>query len=271
MEPRQTPWLLAALAAGCTGPGANPPPQPTPAEPFVDDAGVAPGVAVVDPTATAADASAGDLTSPLTPSGPAGDANSWPDVSAAIASVPDAGPEGGCGRPPASGDLLIDELMIESIAGTGDYGEWFEIASNATCLLNLRGLHGECPRGAKVATFDVADDLWVPANGTFVVADSSDPAINHYLPGPLLNWFGHPGDVLRNKGTTITLTLNGNVIDSVTYPALSLVVGTSFAFPADCDPTVRSDWTRWKLSTASWFPGFFGTPNSPNLDVSCSP
>jgi hypothetical protein len=178
-------------------------------------------------------------------------------------------PIGACPQPLAPGDLMIDELMIESVAGAGDYGEWLEVKSNVDCLADLRGLHGECPRGAKVATFDVASDVWLPPRGTFVVADSSDPAINHDLPGVVIAWFGQPGDVLRNKGTTITLSLSASLLDTVTYPALSLAVGNSVAFPSDCDPSLRSDFTNWLPSNASWFPGFLGTPNAPNADVVC--
>jgi hypothetical protein len=181
----------------------------------------------------------------------------------------DAAPEGTCATPLAPGDLVIDELMIESVAGAGDDGEWIEARSTLGCTVNLLGLHGECPLAAKVITFDVTSDLWVPAGGTFLVADSLAPAINHYLPTPVVAWTGHAGDVLRNKGSTVSLLMNDVLIDSVTYPALKLEVGKSWAFPSDCDSSVRADFSRWQVSTSSWFPGFFGTPNAPNDDVHC--
>ena len=59
------------------------------------------------------------------------------------------------------------------------------------------------------------------------------------------------------------------VIDTVTYPKLSLTIGASLSFPSDCAPELRSDWTKWQTSTASWFPGFLGTPNALNTDVHC--
>jgi hypothetical protein len=180
-------------------------------------------------------------------------------------------PDGACLSPLGPGDLMVDELMIESVAGSGDDGEWLEVASTLDCVANLRGLHGECPRGSKVASFDVTVDLWLPAKGTFVVADSADPAINHSLPGALVAWLGHTGDILRNQGTTVTLTAGGSVVDSLTYPSLALTVGTSYAFPSGCDPSSRGDFTRWQASTASWFPGFHGTPNGPNTDVAPCP
>jgi hypothetical protein len=181
----------------------------------------------------------------------------------------DAGDAGFCLGPLAPGDLTLVELLIESTPGTGDHGEWVEVASTRDCTLDLRGLRGECPTGAKVNTFEVDDDLWIPPLGTFVIADSSDPAVNHALPGALIAWSGEPGDVLRNEGATVTLLLGDVILDSVTYPTLKLSPGTSTAFPSDCPRSLRSDWTSWQPSTASWFPAFHGTPNAPNIDVHC--
>jgi hypothetical protein len=181
----------------------------------------------------------------------------------------DAGPDGLCALPLAAGDLEIEELMIESVAGTGDYGQWLEVQSTRDCALDLRGIHGECPRGARVATFDVTGDVWIPARGSFVVADSVNPAINHDLPGLVVPWSVRYGDILRKKGTTVTLLLSDTIIDSITYPALPLTVGVSIAFPSDCDVALRGDWSHWQWSQSSWFPGFFGTPNAPNSDVHC--
>ena len=86
------------------------------------------------------------------------------DIDAADAAV-DVAMDGGCASPLAAGDLAIVELMIASVAGTGDYGEWVEVASTEACTRNLRGLRGEVPVGAKVHTFDVLDDLWIGPYG----------------------------------------------------------------------------------------------------------
>jgi len=224
-----------------------------------------PAIAVDDGTAGSSDGGTdADVALLVSPSDDACAADGGAEATAA----PGESPVGACTDPPGPGSLMIDELMIESVSGTGDYGEWIEVKSTLDCTVNLRGLHGDCPRGAKVATFDINDDLWLPAGATFVIADSTDPAINHRLPGTLVPWFGQPGDVLRNKGTTVTLSIAGVVIDTVTYPALSLTVGASLAFPSDCDGG-RGDWTVWQTSVSSWFPGFFGTPNAPNDDIQC--
>ena len=137
------------------------------------------------------------------------------------------------------------------------------------CALDLRGLAGQCPDGAKVISFTVDDDVWIPPRGTFLVADSSDPGLNHDLPGTVIAWSGKAGDVLRNEGATVTLLFGSAIVDSVTYPSLKLTPGVSIAFPSDCPPAVRNVWTNWQDSTGSWFPAFRGTPNARNSDVHC--
>jgi hypothetical protein len=218
-----------------------------PSWPGLDDSGAAP-----QPSS--------DATLPL-----AWESGSGSTPDAAPPTVPDAS----CVQPLGPGVLAIDELMIESVAGTGDYGEWLEVQSTSGCAVNLHGLHGECPVGMKLHTLDVTDDLWLPPSGTFVVADTGDPAINHYLPGLIITWTGQPGDVLRNQGSTVTLTFDGSLVDTVTYPAFKLIIGASIAFPSNCPASSITDWSSWQTSTASWFPGFAGTPNAPNDDVSC--
>jgi hypothetical protein len=190
-------------------------------------------------------------------------------MDAASTSSPDAAFDGACTQPLGPGDLVIDELMIESVAGTGDDGEWLEVASTVSCAANLNGLHGECPVGAKVHTFDVTQDLWLPPGGTFVVADSVDPAVNHYLPGVVVPWSGQPGDVLRNLGGTVTLSAGQQIVVSLTWPSLKPVVGASVELPSDCPASDEEDFTEWQQAVASWFPAFHGTPNAPNLDVAC--
>jgi hypothetical protein len=192
----------------------------------------------------------------------------WPEAAAPSG---DAAPDGACMQPLGPGDLVVDELMIEAVAGAGDYGEWVEMASALPCVVNLRGLHGETSDASKVRTFDVAFDLWIPPGATIVVADSPDPTLNHSLPGVVLAWAAHPGDVLRNEGGTLTIRMGDAIVDSVTWPAYKLGVGASVELAADCPRGVAGDFARWQPAVASWFPGFRGTPNGPNTDVTCPP
>jgi len=201
-----------------------------------------------------------DAIAPLPP-GDGGTPDATPPV--------DAGLDGPCTQAVGAGDLLIDELMIESVAGAGDDGEWLEVASMASCAVNLRGLHGECPVGSKVHTFDVVEDTWLLPGGTFIIADSQDPAVNHDLPGLVLAWSGHPGDVLRNLGGTVTLSDGDVLVVSLTWPSLKPLVGATVELPADCPVEDADDFGAWQTATTSWFPGFLGTPNAANTDVQC--
>ncbi|MDB4938204.1 MAG: hypothetical protein JWP87_5176, partial [Labilithrix sp.] len=191
----------------------------------------------------------------------------------------DAGTDSGTVQPKvfcagalAAGDLAIGELLINSRAGSGDDGEWVEIRSTRTCWLKLQGLVIESPRGtAAPNTATITEDFELAPNGTFVVADSADPAKNHALPGKVFAWGAT--DVLKNDGDTVALKIGATVIDTITYPAFSnLVAGRTLAFPADCPANVRTDWTRWSLTFDVYspaLPGFKGTPNGANADVAC--
>ena len=55
------------------------------------------------------------------------------DADATTGPPRDAGGDGPCAQPLGPGVLVIDEMMIESVAGTGDYGQWIEIASTSAC------------------------------------------------------------------------------------------------------------------------------------------
>ena len=61
--------------------------------------------------------------------------------------------------------------------------------------------------------------------------------------------------------------MNDVLIDSVSYPALKLEVGKSWAFPDDCDLSLRGDFANGPPAAQSWFPGFFGPPSAPSDDV----
>jgi len=177
-----------------------------------------------------------------------------------------------CGPSLVLGDVKIVEIMISSVSGSGDKGEWVEIQStHGTCSVNVKGLSISSPRGdAGVDTVTITNDLILPPNGMFVVADSTDPTINGHLPAAVFSW--NTSDVLKNSGDTIDVKLGTTLIDTLTYPAftnLSTNVGRSVSFPSDCAWSDRSTWDNWSYSF-SYYSGLFqGTPNTDNDDVSC--
>jgi hypothetical protein len=205
-----------------------------------------------------------DTSDDASPPPPPDDASPPPPMDSGTVAPPDA-----CPNPLGAGDLAIVELMIESASGAGDGGEWIEIQStHPDCSVNLNGLHAAVTSSG--ATLDVTSDLWIPANGIFVIADSTDPAVNNNLPSPIVfPWAGTTADVLENSGDTVTLTGGGATVDALTYPAFVLYVGVSISFPADCAWSDRSSWARWSYSANVWTSGFEGTPNADNTDVTC--
>jgi hypothetical protein len=174
-----------------------------------------------------------------------------------------------CDGPLKAGDLAISELLITSRAGSGDDGEWVEIRSTRTCWLKVKGLTISSPRGVTAEnSVEITGDVEIEPRGSFVVADTLDPAKNHGLEGKVFAWAAT--DVLKNDGDTIKLALGATVVDTLTYPAFSnLVAGRTLAFPDDCTWAVRPDWQRWSLTFNEWSAGFKGTPNATNGDVAC--
>jgi hypothetical protein len=214
-----------------------------------------------DASATNADANGDDESDSAAPV----DANTPP--------AKDAGHDSGtvaamCSGSIAAGDLAIVELMISSESGT-DQGEWVEVLNMRTCTLNIGGITISSPRGSIAPnSVTVPSGALLAPGATFVVADSSSSTANHNLPGMLFSW--NASNVLENDSDTVTITSSSNVIiDSITYPEGTSSTAVSVSFPSDCPALDRSTWERWSFSFNVWTPGFEGTPNAPNDDVSC--
>ncbi len=175
-----------------------------------------------------------------------------------------------CATPLAAGDLVFDEVMISSVAGSSDRGQWLEVRSTRSCSVDLIGLHASAPHGATARSMDVTEDVWLPAGGFFLIADTVDETENGALPGLVFAWSGSPADALHKTSDTITLALGGVTLDTLTYPDKKRAEGTSMAFPSNCADVLRADFSSWQPSTASWAAGFFGTPGAPNTDVTCA-
>jgi len=207
---------------------------------------------------------------------PFGDAPARPGKDAGPVVV-DAGVDGSAPPPKvacapmAPGDLAVVELMISSRAGSNDDGEWVEIQSTRDCWLQIKGLTITSPRGAATANTVTVTESWeLPPHGTFVVADSADPAKNGEIPGKVFAWSAL--DVLKNDGDSVRLEAGATVIETFTYPEFTnLGSGRALAFPDDCTWDVRADWARWSLTFSSWPVASTkkGTPNARNLDVAC--
>jgi hypothetical protein len=167
------------------------------------------------------------------------------------------------------GDVKIVEIMISSVSGDGDKGEWVELQSTRTdCILDVSNLTISSPRGTGTDTVTISDGLQLSPGDTFLVADSDDPTVNNSLTIPLYSWASY--DVLKNDGDEIDVTLAGTTIDTLTYPSFgNLETGASVSFPSDCQWSDRSDWSNWSYSFNVYSSPLLGTPNAPNDDVTC--
>lgn len=215
--------------------------------------------------------------SPLDPSSVNNDSGAFgassrpkPDAGGEVDAGADSsvGPKVVCTGPMAAGDLGIVEIMIASRAGSGDEGEWVEIRNRRSCWLAIQGVTVESPRGAALNVATVGTPVELAPGETFVVANSLDAAKNHALPGTVVAW--SVSDVLKNDGDVISVKLGATVIDTLSYPSFTnLPTGRSIAFPSDCEWGDRTDWARWSLTFDVFSPGFQGTPNAANDDVTC--
>jgi hypothetical protein len=167
------------------------------------------------------------------------------------------------------GDVKIVEIMISSVSGSGDKGEWVELQSTRTdCILDVSNLVISSPRGTGIDTVTIDDGLQLNPGDTFLVADSDDPTVNNSLSIPLYSWASY--DVLKNDGDEIDVTLSGTTIDTLTYPSFgNLETGASVSFPSDCQWSDRSSWSNWSYSFNVYSSPLLGTPNAPNDDVTC--
>jgi len=172
----------------------------------------------------------------------------------------DAGGEDGdrsVGRPPAPGDVRIDELLINP-AGTDTNREWIEVTNRSDAVLDLRLLH------VADAASEVALDAGALAPGALLVLGQSlDPARNGGA--PIAFSFGNTIS-LNNGGDTIRLCLgacgDGVVLDQVAW---SMDPGAAFdghaAVVVDgADGAVTFCPAEQPFGTA----GSFGSPGLPN-------
>jgi len=179
----------------------------------------------------------------------------------------DGGAATNCQGPLGAGDVKIVELMIESVSGSGDKGEWIELENTRSCIVNLNGVSVQSPRGTGSDAASITSDVFVQPGASVVIADSSDPNDNHQLPGVVASFASY--DVLKNSGDTVEVYLGTTLIDALTYPQLALTPGRSVSFPSDCAWTDRASWSRWSGSFHVWSSPFQGTPGADNTDVTC--
>lgn len=182
----------------------------------------------------------------------------------------DAGPRdsGGMTCPPAPGMLVIDEVMISSVSGSGDRGEWFEVVNVGTCTIDLTGLTIVSPAGTGAEKTHTVTSGSVAPGRYFVFALDSAPAANHFLPFDYAYGTGGAEDVIfNNSADWLELRSGATVIDRVAWPSGGYTNGKSRMLPGTPSATANDTWANLCDSTAVYSTTggtFYGTPQMPN-------
>ncbi len=191
-----------------------------------------------------------------------------------------------CEGPPTDGDLRVVEIMIASedtSFGGDDFGEWFEIQNARDCRLNLKGVQITSPTAFEsVDSVDITEDFWLEPNTTFIVADTTEPAGNHHLPGKVIAWnTPRPNTLSNNTLDEIVISFQRTEIERLSWNADGWMTpkladgshgnnyGTSVSFSIGCTWPERASWANWRWSSNPFYSTWSGTPNAENSDISC--
>ncbi len=237
------------------------------------------GATVVDQVtyATAPDGASLEVTGTMAPDALANDdASQWCAATASYetgnSGTPGAaneacsgtGPQGMCTdaggkravRTPAVGDLVVSELMPDP-NGTDTAGEWFEVYVVRDVDLNGLGL-GTAVGTVKDTLVDTSC-LAATAGSYLVFARSTDATTNGGLPSV----YKTESLTLGNTSGTVVLSVNGTVIDQVSYTKAP--AGASLSLdPAKLDANANDDPTAFCSGVATYGAGGKGTPGAAN-------
>lgn len=160
------------------------------------------------------------------------------------------------------GELVITEVLQNPAAGDSSDGEWIEVHSLATELVNLAGLVVSDQDGNS-ATVDTYTPI--PPGGYLVFASGSDAATNGGL-SPDWTWDGAFG--LGNGEDGVSLSFGTRVYDRVVYDngvTFPDPDGASMQLdPAALDATANDDGSVWCVAQTPFGDGDLGTPGLPN-------
>jgi len=161
---------------------------------------------------------------------------------------------------PASGVVVITEIMADPSAVRDQTGEWLEIHNpDPNLAVNLRGWTIHEGGGGR---HRFPSDLVVPAGGYIVLARNGDPAANGGIPAT----YQYSDIVLTNDEDSIELADgNGQVVDRVEYDAALVFPGASANLAPDrLDPGANDDPDNWCRARSAMPNGDFGTPGAAN-------
>jgi len=158
------------------------------------------------------------------------------------------------------GDLLITEIMRDSLAVDDTYGEWIEVYNNSAYEVNLNGFE-VTDLGSN--DFTVDEDVWVSPDSYVILARDDDPGANGGVPADFM-WTNY---ALSNTEDEVILTFGGVEIDRVEYwdPDWPDVAGESMSLDFDSyDATLNDDYANWCGATTPFGSGDLGSPGEDN-------
>lgn len=172
--------------------------------------------------------------------------------------------------PDAAGQLVISEIMIDSIRTPEEPHEWFEVYNpSGAVTYDLRGLNVEDGSQTPSMTFDIDVELLVSPGGRLVFGRDGDQAAN----GGVAVDFDYPDTyALGNSGDTVRIVnpLNDAVIDEVVYDALWDAEGAALSLDPDLHDAASNDLqSSWCDATTPFgdeLPQDYGTPGAGNPD-----
>ncbi len=167
------------------------------------------------------------------------------------------------------GDVVINELMPDSLASDDQTGEWFELANTSARAVDLFGWSFADDGGS--VTID--QHVVLPPGGFGLFAAVASPVVNGNLPP--VDWvFDWDIIHLNNTGDSLAVSMAGVVMDELSYsPGLwELPTGASlFLDPGYLDPALNDGPLPWCItpSTEDYdyggrSAGDYGTPGAPN-------
>jgi hypothetical protein len=125
-----------------------------------------------------------------------------------------------------SGDLILNEVMIDPEQVVDYRGEWFEVVNNSGSTVNLNGL--EVSDGG-TDSYTVSEDLYVEAGAYALFAARLDSSgnggltgIHHVYNSSLVKFYNYDSLELRNSG---------GVLDSLSWSTADFYAGRSLTVP----------------------------------------
>lgn len=157
-------------------------------------------------------------------------------------------------RPPATGDLVISEIMTNPAAVSDTQGEWFEVFNKSPDFLIIDGLEIS-DNGSNLHIVNTDNGLLINPAEYFVFARSDDPTAN----GGFNADYAYNNVSLSNSNDAIILSFNDLEITRLEYETGFGIAGNSMeliGFPADP--------TNYQLTPAelSFGLGDIGTPGA---------